>query len=457
MASPKHPAPRPWPLVLAVLLASCSFSHSGSHSDRGGQDKGGGTDLNMTGRSTMTTVAADDGAVAFPSPSPELTPAVHVATTAPRVGAATTTKANNAVGSATSSSVAPAAVTVVGSVSDPAPPVGPPPTVVIDSGPAPVARHGAAGVASGEGSMWVRTGDYGANSPTFTSLVQIDPATGHRLAVTPLDINSYGGVMASNGWVWLDDYGKDQVVRVDSRSQSVIEKTPLSSPFFSPSCAGRFAPQPSLVAGAGSIWVQGGCGAVARIDQTTGKVTTVLDTRTDGRDNRFVKLGVFGNDGLWVSQGSTGVALLDPATNKVGPFTPLTGFNGTWVAQQIVNGVPGQLWVLANDGDGTTNGNHIAVFRIDEATRAVAPMRVVSRFDFGDLLAADGNVFWIRAAARLRSVDAATGKVIADLNDVPNCIPPVPIAAGAAWCGSIDSYVFRIATGDGATWKVRIG
>jgi streptogramin lyase len=274
--------------------------------------------------------------------------------------------------------------------------------------------------------------------------------------VIPLDINSYGGVVTANGWVWLDDGAKDRIVRVDSRSPSVIESIPLSLPFDAASCPqGRFLPSAPLV-GAGSVWVQGACGAIARIDATTGKVTAMVDTRGDARDNRYVGIRAYGSDGMWVSKSGAGVAPLDPATNRIGSYLPLTGLNGTWVTERIVSGGPGRLWVLANDG-AVSAGGQVAVFRIDEAARTLTAVRSGSRFEFGDFLNADGDVFWVRRNSRLRIVDAVSGTVTADVADLPNCIAPVPSTAGAAWCGSIDPNLYRIGLSDGAIWKIPIG
>jgi hypothetical protein len=186
-------------------------------------------------------------------------------------------------------------------------------------------------------------------------------------------------------------------------------------------------------------------------------VTATLDVRGDVRDTRYIGLGTFGAAGLWITDDSDGVALIDPATNRVVSHVPLTGLNNTWAAQQIVNGPPGQLWVLASDGGAGSLGSRTAVFRLDEATRTAQGLRSSSRLEFGDFLTGDGNTLWVRHNFRLRGIDAASGITTADLSDIPNCIPPAPITAGALWCGSVDPNVFRFGLTDGSVWEVRIG
>src|SRR5262249_25945749 len=150
-----------------------------------------------------------------------------------------------------------------------------PTPVVIDVGPPPARGHGSAAVAVGEGSVWVRTGPYGPPSTPFTTLVRIDVATGHRLAVIPVDIDSYGGLAVGEGWVWLNDLGKNRIVRIDTRPASVVESIALTLPANATGCS-LFSPSVPLI-GEGSVWVKGSCGAIARIDPTTGKVTATLD------------------------------------------------------------------------------------------------------------------------------------------------------------------------------------
>jgi hypothetical protein len=196
---------------------------------------------------------------------------------------------------------------------------------------------------------------------------------------------------------------------------------------------------------------------IARIDPTTARVTAVLDIRGDVNDTRYLGLGTFGTSGLWIGNDKEGVLLLDPTTNKVVAHLPLNGLGGSWAAQQILSASPGQLWVLATDGGIGANSTRTALFRLNEETRTVAGLWSVSRSAFGDFLVADGNALWVRSNFRLRSVEVTSGLVNGDLGDIPNCIPPTPIAAGALWCGSIDPNVFRVGLTDGAVWKVRIG
>ena len=435
-------------VVLSSALASCSFGHT-SHRARQEQSRRD-TDLQMTSGSTTTAVSAEPVGpsatavptiLASPSKAPGRTTATsRVATAGPRVSASTLVS-TPAFGATVTSSTRPPAVTS-------------PPTTVIDAGPAPAAGHGAMAMALGEGSVWVRTWTYQNRSATVTTLVRVDPATGHRVAVIPINTDTQGSVVVAGGFVWLDDTFKNQFIRVDARTNSVADTITIPAPFDTNGC--RMS-QGSAVVGAGSVWINSSCGAIARIDARTGKAT-MLDISGDVSDPKKVALKTFGTSAMWLSNSMDGIIELDPATNKVVSHIPLNSLNAMWAPQRILTATPGQLWVIASDAGPGATGNRVGVFRVDESARTATGLRSASKFDFGDLLTADGTVLWVSYNGRLRSTDAATGTVNAEYPDMPSCLPTMQLTAGAAWCGSyFDPLVIRLSLSDGAAPRVAVG
>jgi YVTN family beta-propeller protein len=168
-----------------------------------------------------------------------------------------------------------------------------------------------------------------------------------------------------------------------------------------------------VVAGAGGIWVAYGDSGVARIDPNTNRVAAKIQV---GRD----PVGItFASGSVWVANRADGtVARIDPATNQV-------------VATVSVGGNP-FLIAAGADSVWVTNSASGEVARIDPATN-----RIVARIPVGpepSNIAVDSTAAWVTlwGEAKLVRIDLSSNAVVASI--------PVPRGAG------------DVAVGDGSVW-----
>jgi DNA-binding beta-propeller fold protein YncE/predicted Ser/Thr protein kinase len=119
-------------------------------------------------------------------------------------------------------------------------------------------REGLAGMAMGEGGVWV-IGD--ASDPT---LWRIDPRR-HRIVSTISLGFPPAKVAAGGGAVWVTDQLGDRLVEVDPATNRIVRSVPV----------GRGAG--GVAVGAGSVWVTGAIDhTVTRVDASTGRVVGTI-------------------------------------------------------------------------------------------------------------------------------------------------------------------------------------
>jgi YVTN family beta-propeller protein len=119
-------------------------------------------------------------------------------------------------------------------------------------------RESLAGMAQGEGAVWV-IGD-----AADRRLWRIDPRR-HRIAATIALGFPPGGIAVGNGAVWVTDELGDRVVRIDPATNRAAAAIPV----------GRGAI--GITTGAGSVWVADAVDhAVTRIDPVTNRVTATI-------------------------------------------------------------------------------------------------------------------------------------------------------------------------------------
>ena len=174
-----------------------------------------------------------------------------------------------------------------------------------------------AGIAFGEGSVWVTSGQ--ANGVVY----RVDPHTNRVTAAIPVAGGAFGIVVAA-GTVWITQFapGPGAVARID------VHTNKLLSPVEVPSMPG------TIRSGLDAIWVTSS-GGVSRIDPRSGTVTQlrgVGDVMAVGAGSLW---GTFAT-----SAKDAGVRRVDPATGRVVatftiPYGVLMRFGlGTlWVAQ----------------------------------------------------------------------------------------------------------------------------
>ncbi len=169
-------------------------------------------------------------------------------------------------------------------------------------------KPGPAYEGAGYGSIWA------LSQGSRSYLSRIDPTTNQVTAVVRLgggqvsgDDILPGSIAAGSGSIWVSDYYRNRVDRVDAATAQLVAKIP----------AGR---TPSdVVAGFGSVFVANLTAAtVSRIDPATNKVMATISVGDPqhffGGPNRLAIIG----DSVWATvPDSDQVVRIDPATNTV--------------------------------------------------------------------------------------------------------------------------------------------
>jgi len=173
-------------------------------------------------------------------------------------------------------------------------------------------------VGAGEGAVWLTTAD-----DHDKTLIRYNAATGAEEARIALPGPGIG-VVVDFGSVWVTGYQKNELYRVDPKTNAVIVTIKLHE-------------RPRFIAsGENSIWVLNqGDGTVQRVDGKTGELLATIETGLSGNGGDIVCGGGY----VWVTMPGTPVAQIDPGTN-----TLIRAFRGGTMGDAIRYGAD-SLWV----------------------------------------------------------------------------------------------------------------
>ncbi|MFN0118957.1 MAG: hypothetical protein ACKV2V_00485 [Blastocatellia bacterium] len=225
--------------------------------------------------------------------------------------------------------------------------------------------------------------------------------------------------------VWVSNYPKNNVARLDPKTNKVIEMVEVGK---SP-CSG-------LATGFGSLWVPL-CGdkALARVDLKTGKVTATLPIGIAGSEGGLAT----GAGSVWLVTDKKGtLARLDPANNKVVAEIQVPAGSYT------VTFGEGAVWVTGTD-------SHVLT-RINPETNLIVetiPVGKAPRF-----LTIGGGFIWTlnQTSGDVTKVDVKTNKVVATIEvGVPGPGGEIAYGEGSVW---VTSFEFPISRIDPAQGKV---
>ena len=230
-----------------------------------------------------------------------------------------------------------------------------------------------AGLAYGDGSVWVVNGTEGTVS-------RINPAT--HAVIEQIPVGSAPSAVAVTGEnVWVTNSGDGTVTRINAAADRVVETIPVGN-----------VPV-AIASGPSGVWVANeGDDTVNRMDPATGKVT------------RKVQVGGYpdgiavGPDAVWVANGEDGtVTQIDPATGQPrGPLPVGSGPAGIAVT-------PAAVWVA--------NSLDLTVSKINPATDTVTDTVRVG--DGPGAIVATGGALWVSDEfdATLDRIDLRSGLV----------------------------------------------
>jgi virginiamycin B lyase len=254
---------------------------------------------------------------------------------------------------------------------------------------------------------------------------------GVRVAMTALKPEAIFEVPGAPDWiaidesVWISNYPKDTVARLDPKTNKVLAMVPVGS---KPCCG--------LAAGFGSLWVPL-CGdqALVRVDLKEGKITATIPIGIGDSEGGLAS----GAGSIWLVTDKKGtLARIDPATNKVvaeiqvpaGSFAVAFG--------------EGAIWVTGTETNVLT--------RINPDTNLVVesiPVGKAPRF-----LTIGGGFVWTlnQTTGDVSKVDPNTNKVVATIEvGVPGRGGEIAFGEGSLW---VTSFEFPISRIDPALGKV---
>jgi YVTN family beta-propeller protein len=174
-----------------------------------------------------------------------------------------------------------------------------------------VPLKGAGHIAYAAGALWVMTP---------TGVARVDPATRRVVARVAHTFNfqeaiSGGWIDGDAGAVWVTDYVRDELLRIDPATNSVVATIMVG-------------PNPAGVAvGGGAVWVANHHGrSVSKIDPATNRIVATIPI---GDQTAPVEVGpqsLVYAAGVWLiapEDGAFAVERLDPATDKVTTKFPI--------------------------------------------------------------------------------------------------------------------------------------
>lgn len=291
---------------------------------------------------------------------------------------------------------------------------------------APIAVGGGpAGVAVGEGMVWVANRDAG-------TVTRVDPRT-NRVAGRPVRVGSGPFALAiGRGAVWVAA-GDGTLTRIDPRSRAVARASV------------RVRDPGGLAIGAGFVWVTSSAdGTLTRVDPQTGAPAgPPIGVGSQPTDVAVAE------DAVWVANSGDGTV------SRIDPGVPQGGADSIPVAKEQLLGLTagaGGVWVAATD---SPLADRVEVARIDPEADEPDDDRTPITAGLPTRLAAAGAAVWVtdagttipgppRAPSVLR-IDAESRRVVGRPVRVGTSPAGIAIGAGAVWVtSSSDGTLTRI-------------
>jgi virginiamycin B lyase len=271
-------------------------------------------------------------------------------------------------------------------------------------------------------------------------------AAGVHIRITQLKPDAIFPVPGAPDWiaidesVWISNYPKDSVTRLDAKTNQVAATIPTGKQ----PCSG-------LAVGFGSLWVPN-CGdrTLSRIDLKSGKLTVTIPVGVADSEGGIAS----GAGSIWLlTDARSTLARLDPDTNQVVAEIRVPGGSFTAAFGE------GAVWVTSTD--------HNLVTRVDPQTNLVAESITVGKSP--RFLAIGEGAVWVlnQGDGSVSRIDPKTNKVAATIEvGVPGPGGDIAAGDGSVWVTSFDFPISRIDpstnrvaqqfTGDGGD-SIRVG
>jgi YVTN family beta-propeller protein len=290
-------------------------------------------------------------------------------------------------------------------------------------------------ITAGHGAIWVYNDLDG-------TVARIDPATNAVVATipiaTPLDPalppadllglrQARPDLVVDATSVWAIKPEEQAIVRIDPQTNAVVATIPLE------------AKATSIAVDGSSLWVALFItDSVARIDTTTGAVVATIRNVT-----RPAAIAI-AQDAVWVTNyNSNAVTRIDPMTNRVVAQVSVIWPSAPFGDPAVIDPVCGlcTLEVLANEHGVWVSLPHTGIARIDPATNrlaAVIPVGIEPRS-----LVSDARGVWVGhlSTAGVLLIDPETNQVVAAVpaTEVPNQAAWIVLWENTLWAARIPS------------------
>jgi DNA-binding SARP family transcriptional activator len=271
------------------------------------------------------------------------------------------------------------------------------------------------------------------------SLAAVDPSSGKPSLVVPL-AGRPTDLAAAGARLWAATVDSAALTGVDAGTRTITRTVALRM-------------EPSAVAfGHDAVWVADGRrGEVVRVAPGYDRVSAPIRFRTGQPVRRAAQATALaaGAGGVWVTDGSSRLARIDPASRQVTYVDTGVPLNGVAVGA-------GAVWAVSGPGR--------AVLRIDPATRAVRRIELAARpggeAPFPAAIAATDAAVWVlsRNTATVARIDPVTEGPAAVIPIGVDRVPNEIAAAGrTAWVANEDGSLSRIDVGATSARSVWVG
>jgi DNA-binding SARP family transcriptional activator len=258
------------------------------------------------------------------------------------------------------------------------------------------------------------------------SLAAVDPSSGKPSLVLPLT-GRPADLTAAGDRLWAVTVDSEALTGVDAGTRTITRTVPLPM-------------EPSAVAfGHDAVWVADGRrGEVVRVTPGYDEVSAPIQVRSGRPSRRAAQATAVaaGAGGVWVTDGSTRLARIDPATRRV-------SYVDAGVALDDVAVGAGAVWAVSGAGR--------AVVRVDPATREFRRIELAARpgedAPFPVAVAATDAAVWVLSqnTASVTHIDPVTEGPSAVIPIGADRVPNAIAASGrTAWVANEDGSLSRI-------------
>lgn len=263
---------------------------------------------------------------------------------------------------------------------------------------------------AGQGSLWLVTCNSLCTEQGRQAqgrIIRIDPRTGRVVASGRLPRPGLAAIGARG--VYITDFWRDRIRKIDSRTLRVTRSLKLRLPFRFSARDNAFLPE-AVAVGGNAVWVATDRGALARADLRLGHVLSTVRLPPEAFGDPFGGMAL-GAGAVWLAESLAGVYRVDPRTSRVAARIRIPLRKGRFDATKVIP-CGGAVLVLGarTSGGALTSQNVLARIRLPRNTGAA-----LTPLPAGPLEATCGaGLLWVARpeASSIERIDPRSGRVV---------------------------------------------